>query len=246
MPAALERIQGLWVGSRLSEMARLSIQSFLKAGHQYHLYSYSTLDNVPDGTVIKDANAIMPETAVFKNAFYNTYAAFSDRFRYELLYSQGGWWADMDVIALRPWDLTEQFVFASQREADGTETPMGAVIKCPAGAPIMKSLCEQAGSFAPDEIRWGEIGPKLLETVIKRFSYWRFVTPPAMFCPIDYYNWFEAILPGKCLDLIDGPSLAIHLWSENWRRIGAESAEIYGPNCLYEILKLRVSNGMSG
>ena len=30
-------VQGLWIGDRLSVMERLSIASFLRNGHQYHL-----------------------------------------------------------------------------------------------------------------------------------------------------------------------------------------------------------------
>ena len=33
-------IQGLWIGSELSMMEQLSIASFLKNGHDYHLYVY--------------------------------------------------------------------------------------------------------------------------------------------------------------------------------------------------------------
>jgi hypothetical protein len=31
-------IQGLWVGPELSVMEQLSVSSFLRHGHQYHLY----------------------------------------------------------------------------------------------------------------------------------------------------------------------------------------------------------------
>src|SRR5207253_1910437 len=51
-------IQSLWIGSELSVMERMSIISFLRNGHEYHLYTYNDLPNVPDGTVIKDANGI--------------------------------------------------------------------------------------------------------------------------------------------------------------------------------------------
>lgn len=36
-------IQGLWVGGSLSRLEKLSIQSFLAYGHEYHLYAYTGL-----------------------------------------------------------------------------------------------------------------------------------------------------------------------------------------------------------
>ena len=44
-------IQGLWIGTDLSIMERLSITSFLQQGHDYHLYVYDELPNVPAGTL---------------------------------------------------------------------------------------------------------------------------------------------------------------------------------------------------
>ena len=44
-------IQGLWVGPELSVMEQLSVSSFLRHGHQYHLYVYDDVKNVPAGTL---------------------------------------------------------------------------------------------------------------------------------------------------------------------------------------------------
>ena len=49
-------IQGLWIGPELSVMEQLSIASFLRNGHEYHLYVYDELKHVPSGTILKDAN----------------------------------------------------------------------------------------------------------------------------------------------------------------------------------------------
>ena len=34
-------IQGLWVGDALSDMERMSLASYLRQGHEYHLYVYN-------------------------------------------------------------------------------------------------------------------------------------------------------------------------------------------------------------
>ena len=58
-------IQGLWVGAPLSKMEQLCIQSFLYWGHTFHLYVYEPIENIPTGTIIKDANEILSKDSVF-------------------------------------------------------------------------------------------------------------------------------------------------------------------------------------
>ncbi len=53
-------IQSLWIGSRLSTMEKLCIVSFIKQGHAFHLYTYGEVAEVPQGTIVKDANEIIP------------------------------------------------------------------------------------------------------------------------------------------------------------------------------------------
>ena len=43
-------IQSLWIGKELSVLEQLCICSFLKNGHNFHLYTYEKINNVPDGT----------------------------------------------------------------------------------------------------------------------------------------------------------------------------------------------------
>src|SRR3990172_3435566 len=96
-------IQGLWIGGRLSVMERLSIASFLKNGHAYHLYTYDDVDNVPDGVIWKNGDEIVPRTEVFADQDQElnfSYANFSDVFRYHLLLEKGGYWADLDIVCL--------------------------------------------------------------------------------------------------------------------------------------------------
>ncbi len=96
-------IQRLWIGERLSPMERLSITSFLRNGHPFHLYVYGKPDGVPEGTVVLDANEILPSSRIFKYAAHNTYAGFANFFRYKLLSEKGGWWVDADTVCLKPF-----------------------------------------------------------------------------------------------------------------------------------------------
>ncbi|MGH9824062.1 MAG: glycosyltransferase, partial [Blastocatellia bacterium] len=94
-------VQGLWVGSHLSKMERLSIQSFIDNGHPYHLYTYGRVDNIPGGANVLDGNEILDESGIFQYEQHRSYSAFSNVFRYKLLLERGGWWVDTDMVCLK-------------------------------------------------------------------------------------------------------------------------------------------------
>lgn len=234
-------IQGLWVGDRLPTMQRLCIASFLANGHEFALYTYSQLDDVPAGTTMMDASEIVPPEQVFRNrksdAFRDTFAAFSDFFRYKLLLDRGGWWTDVDVICLRPFDFAEDYVFASEH-ALCRDRVTTSVIKAPAGAPIMQFAWESCGKKDKDHLSWDEVGPDLLEAGVERFSLSAFAKPALAFCPLLPWHW-RAVLEPERKFRFESSTYAIHLWHENWRRANCEVDTEYAPGCLYEQLKNR-------
>ena len=95
-------IQGLWFGESLTNLERLCMKSFMDNGHEFHLYVYDELQDIPQGVIVKDANEIVPRTRIKE---FRWFAGFSDFFRYMLLAKKGGWYVDMDVICLRPLDF---------------------------------------------------------------------------------------------------------------------------------------------
>ncbi len=86
-------IQSLWIGPTLSVMERLCMRSFLAHGHDFHLYTYAPIDNVPEGVVVQDGNDILPESMIFQYRDHSSYAGFANFFRYKLLLERGagGW-----------------------------------------------------------------------------------------------------------------------------------------------------------
>src|SRR6185503_7281486 len=162
-----EIIQGLWIGAELSVMEQLSIASFLENGHDYHLYVYDAVKNVPARAVIKDANEILPASRIFQYKHQASYAGFSNFFRYRLLLERGGWWVDTDVVCLKSFDLPNEYVFSSEPVEDQRYVNCG-VVKVPRDSPVMSyawSVCETKQA---DALVWGEVGPKLMaESVTK-------------------------------------------------------------------------------
>ena len=44
-----------------------------------------------------------------------TFLPFADIFRYKMLYMNGGYWVDLDMIALKRFNFKEPYIFSSER-----------------------------------------------------------------------------------------------------------------------------------
>jgi hypothetical protein len=231
-------IQGLWIGAELSVMESLSIASFLAHGHQFHLFVYSDVKNVPAGTVTRDGEEILPASAIFRYRDNGSYAGFSNFFRYELLWKYGGWWVDLDTICLRPFRFANDYVIGSEPVADGGSHPISGVLKTPPQSPLIQYLKEVCGGKDRETLTWGETGPKLVADGIRRFSFEKYVQTSDAFCPLGWYEWDRVLDPAASVSL-EVSALAIHLWNEMWRRSDKDKNALYHPNCLYERLKAK-------
>lgn len=232
-------VQGLWIGPELSAMERLSAASFLANGHEYHLYVYDDVKHVPAGVSVRDAREILPASAIFQYKGTKSYAGFANHFRYELLLSKGGWWADTDVICLKPFAFAGEYAFASERHGDGGRIANNGVMKSPAGSELLAHLCRVCRAKDTSQLVWGETGPRLLDASIKEFALDAHLEDPRVFCPLHYTEWAAALDPSApAADKGFGAeTYAVHLWNEMWRRDGRDKNGRYDPGCLYERLK---------
>ena len=174
-------VQSLWIGSSLPPIQRLSIRSFLEHGHDYHLYAYEEIAGLPKGTTVCDASTLLPRESIFcyqDGVGKGSYSAFSNLFRYKLIFEKGGWWVDTDVVCLRPFDFDDEFVFATECEADGTTSAASCVFKSPAGSEYLGYCLQVCDAKDKADLIWGEIGPRLLDDAIKRFDLWAIVCRP--------------------------------------------------------------------
>lgn len=226
--AALPVIQGLWYGSTvLGQMELLSIQSFLKHGHAYHLYSYDPITNLPKGAILKDASEIHKSPESIRNRDGKLLgAAFSDVFRYKLIHDKGNFWADLDVVCLKPFAFAEHTVLATELHRSAlkldyriTDDPNvginGNVMMFPPHSVEMQFCYEQATHFDRSKLGFGEIGPELLTRCVEKFGLQRFAKPVAMFNPIHYFNYRDLVNPRKRFTFSD-ETYAVHLWSGAW------------------------------
>jgi hypothetical protein len=234
-------IQTLWIGDSLSIMEQLAIESFLRNGHEFHLYVYNEVGGLPEGVVVQDANNILPSSKIFKTK-HGSYAGFSNIFRYKLLFEKGNYWVDTDVVCLRTFSDDQEHVFASERLDQPTADRKLHITTCVIKAPIHSAImdyCYNAASEMgkePEKLEWGDIGPKLLEKAVHRFKMTDYVAEPNVYCPVDYWNWNHLINAPVTEDMCVGAK-AIHLWNEMWRKNGADKSGTFDPNSVYEWLK---------
>ncbi|MFH0865920.1 MAG: glycosyltransferase [Bacteroidota bacterium] len=210
-------INGLWIGSKLSNVEMLCIHSYLKNGHSFVLWAYDAIENkLPDGVIVKDASEIIPREKVFSykntNQFGHgkgSYAGFSDIFRYNLLYEHGGWWTDMDVTCLKPFDFPEPYVFRTHHDL-----PMvGNIMKCPKGSELMKQCFDEA-SVQIDENNTDWHKPiQILNDNIVKLGLSGYVLD---FTNHDSWNYIRKLL----IKNVDLPKewYAVHWINEEWRR----------------------------
>jgi mannosyltransferase OCH1-like enzyme len=217
-------------------MERLSIASFLRHGHDYRLFTYGPVEGVPAGAVVEDARSILPESMIFQYREHASYAGFSNFFRYKLLLERGGWWVDTDTVCLAPFDFDASYVFGSQSFGDGREIPSASPLKALAGSPAFAYAWESCISRRPEDLVWGETGPRLVADLIERFSLGRFRQPRGVFCPIDPGEWKRIVDP-NVERRFDASARAVHLWNELWRREGWDKDRDFPPICLYETWK---------
>jgi mannosyltransferase OCH1-like enzyme len=211
-------VHGLWIGDRLSLMEQLSIKSFLANGHEYHLYVYNKVKNIPEKAIIEDANKILPKSRIFKykqGLAKGSYSGFADLFRLKLLLDKGGIWADLDVICLRPFNFKSKYVFSSEKSREGRIKVHNGIIKSPKGSKCMKFCFKEAEKISPESLKHCQTGGDLLGSAINRFNLRSFVVPTYFFCPIAPRDFKKLIKPNFDFR-VQEETYAIHLWNEFW------------------------------
>jgi len=229
-------IQGLWIGDEISAMEQLSIASFIANSHDYHLYTYEEVGNVPSGVVIRDAGEILPRSRAFQYSHHKTWSGFANFFRYKLLLDRGGWWADTDLVCLKPFDFDDEYVFSSEFSLGRQMVNIGA-IKVPPGSEIMAYAWDVCQTKDPEKLVWGETGPALMQQAVEKFSIQRYVKSWQTFCPIGFRDWTKALDPDPP-DVSASETYAVHLWHEMWRAANQDKNAHYHPDSLYEQLRL--------
>lgn len=153
-----QTFNSFWHGSKLSWLEWACIESFVRRGHTFRLFSYEDLAQleVPPGVIKADAAEILPRNEVFE--FDRSFSGFSNIFRYALLLQQGGWWVDADVYCQVDSFPDCRYAWASEDE----QFINGAILKFPVGDPTLADILKAAVRIGRKVQVWGQLGPRLL------------------------------------------------------------------------------------
>ena len=231
-------IQALWIGDRLGQMERLCIRSFLHHGHEFHLYLYGPCTGVPAGTTVRDGREILPDDQIFR--YQGGYgagspSAVSNLFRYALLFERGGWWVDLDLIALKPFEFDGEYVLGLVRGKGGRTRVAAGAIRVPPNSELIGRCLEVARATDKHRVRWGEIGPRMLTRMAQELDLQEAMQPPSVFYDIEAADFWQLIRPGQPIP----DSVAVHLWAQLWRHYGVNPDGRYPATSIYERLIAR-------
>jgi hypothetical protein len=215
-------------------MEQMCIASFLYHGHPFHLYAYSPVEGAPPGTVVMDGNEILPESSIFQYTDHASYAGFANFFRYKLLLERGGWWVDLDLICMRPFNFDQRYVFSSEF----TPYASNQAIKVPPRSAVMTFAWLACKKLDPKQLKWAQTGPILVANAVEAAALQQYIQAPHVFCPVPFEDWAKVLDPHAAWDF-SHETYAIHLWNELWRRDNRSKDTRYDEGCLYEVLKKR-------
>ena len=144
-----------WHGRSISSLETTCMQSFVRHGHRLRVFTYDE-HSLPEGVEHADAREILPYERLF--TFKNSPSAFTNIFRYALLFEQGGWWVDSDVLCRKTELPACDYYWAEQQP----RVLNGAILKFPPSDPMCGRLLELAEEGSKRLTKWGQLGPDLL------------------------------------------------------------------------------------
>lgn len=239
----LEFVNSLWIGEELSLVERMSIASFVAAGHRFRLFVYDHVDGIPDGVDVCDASSILPlsEMVVYKqDADRGSPALFACLWRFTLLHDHGGLWADTDQYCLKPFSFATDYVFSSENHHEWPNGhPNVGVIRVPPKSKVMAD-CIDFVRRQSEQVAWG-VGPRAVAEAIVSNDLLQYVRAPLVFCPIP---WQEAeVFFQSPAVLVPEEAHGVHLWGQQFRRNKWSLDEVQlTSDCLVAQLRDRVEH----
>ncbi|MFY4724212.1 glycosyltransferase [Campylobacter jejuni] len=205
-------------------MELLSIKSFIDNGYKFILYTYNLndkifrkLDELFDDFELKDANEIVSFKNYFRDDRGAGVAAFSDFFRFNLLYLRGGVWVDLDMICLNHIDLNQEYIFTQEVDEDDKKPRITtSFLKFPKYSDFGKILIRESEKIINKrkQISWGVIGPWFLADQVRKCGLENFAWDYKRTCQISWCN-VKFFLDDNVFMDTNQPFL--HLFSEMWR-----------------------------
>jgi len=193
------------------------MQSFLEHGHTLRVFTYHTVQ-LPKGAINEDAGQILSYEQFF--IFMDSPSAFSNIFRYKLLYEQGGWWVDTDIVCLRSWFPFCEYFWVE--EDPGIIN--GSVLKFPVADLRCERLLQLSMERRKNLTKWGQLGPYLLSEVLATEKPSNHSGSTHDVYPIHYLETHFFWLPefAAVVEIRSSNSLFLHLWNKMFDAMGID------------------------
>lgn len=232
-------IASLWIGGRLSWLEQLCLVSFVDAGHDVTLYSYSYIDNVPSKIRQLPAQDIFPAVPMYRHARTGSPAIHADLFRLNLLKTTDKVWVDADMYCRQPFDFNTDTIF-------GWEKP-GLVCNAVLGLPKNSLALNNMLDFFKDEYaiapwlkpyqieelkaekaagnpvhmteqNWGFTGPSAVTWFLKESGEIEKARPEATFYPISFKHRNHMIMSRfKVEEELTEETYGVHFWARRMK-----------------------------
>jgi len=221
-----EIIASFWEGD-ITEKEIKCIQSWVKMGYKFQLYSYNELHNELDGVVWINADNIVEKSWMDK---FPTICSFSDYFRYKLIFNDNVVWVDCDLFCLNPLPQRKYIISSEHMKRTGAfssnkyyKANIGC-LKIPPRDLMIESIIEYVENNI-DKIKENNDCMNIFEKYVEIFNYYEYVSLPMDFCPVSwayakelYDGTYESCaikyeIEKPSIDEIKKNSCAIHLWN---------------------------------
>jgi hypothetical protein len=235
----LLQVHMLWISGSMSQLARLSLASFLGNGYRVALWSYEPDAHSISGAGLRDAAELVPEGRGGDCSM----DYLSSLFRYRVLADRGGLWADMDVVALTDSpDIEATPLVASEKrrpfryvEPSATGETLTQVTNClmanpkPKPGDLWHRAADCVASLSEADRTWENMGPHLLtKLMLEDPSHGVAVLPPETVNPASWWN-----VPTYFLDEREPPpSPFMHMYASIWAKRGVDAEAPFPANSL--------------
>jgi len=212
-----------WAGDPPGPYEQLSLSSFVRMGHEVVLYTYAEYSALPADIQRRDAREILPEEALFRNTRHSqSFAMFSDMFRYRMIQSTGLVWADTDMVALSALPNRDP-LFAW----NGPDRLNNALLYASPSSPLIAELVGRTAVLADPAARdvpWASYGPDLLTDLVLELQLQNLALATESIHPIsarELWRMFDPSANEWCREQTD-EAMMLHLWNSKLQRAGVK------------------------
>ena len=141
----------------------------------------------------------------------------------------------MDVVCMKHFDFSDEYVYAKEKNKRTKVSVNCHIIKCPVESKVMQECVEKIKKQDSNRILFGEMGPKLLNSIVGKSGLLKYARPYEYFSPI---GWFEF---NKLFNRLNLPidCYSVHMFNEMWRRYNISKYKIFSSKSFIENMKNR-------